>query len=293
MRPRDIALAVMVAVLRGFTFTVIHTGLQSFPPLLFSALRFVAAAVPAIFFVRRGNVPWSLIFVVGGLFGVVYFALLFIGMDIGMPAGLSSLVVQSQAMFTALFAAVLLRDPPVFWQKVGMGVAVGGMVLIGWEFSGGGTIVGFLLVVSSAVTWAATNIILKRAGRVDMFRLMVWMSVVPVLPLLALSWLTETGQGAALAAMDWGGAGAVFYMGLVATVLCFSIWGRLMRDYPPTVVAPFSLLVPVFGMAFAAVLLGEGYTTLRLAGSVLVFGGLVMNVVGRARHDARQLRGIG
>lgn len=289
MSARDILLAVMVAVLWGFTFTVIHVGLGSFSPLFFSALRFVAAAFPAVLLVRRGGVPWRLILNVGLLFGVAYFALLFLGMELGMPAGLTSLVVQSQAVFTAIFAAIILRDPPVFWQKVGMGVALAGMVCIGWEFSGGGSLMGLVLVIASALTWAGTNMLLKRAGGVDMFRLMVWMSLVPIIPLLALSWVFETGQAEALAAMDWKGAGAILYMGLVATVLCFGIWGQLMKKYPPTVVAPFSLLVPVFGMAFAAVLLSESYTPLKLGASALVFIGLATNVIGRIRYDSRML----
>lgn len=287
MSPRHVALAVLVAVLWGFTFIMIRVGLGSFPPLFLSALRFAAAAFPAVFFVGRGNVPRRLILVMGLLFGVVYFSLLFIGMDIGMPAGLSSLVVQSQALFTALLAAVVLREPPGRGQVAGMAVAFAGMALIGWEFSGGGSLAGLSLVVGAAAVWGATNIVLRRAGQADMFRLMVHMSVVPIAPLLVLSWMFEDGQGAALAAMDWRALGAIVYLGLIATVLCFGIWARLMRQYRPTVVAPFSLLVPVFGMVMAAVLLGETYTPLKLAGSLLVFAGLGLNVAGRRRPAPR------
>ncbi len=283
MGARDVALAVLVAVLWGFTFPVIHVGLGSFPPLLFSALRFVAAAFPAVLFVGRGNVPRSLILTVGLLFGVAYFSFLFIGMHIGMPAGLSSLVVQSQMLFTALISAVVLRDAPTRVQLAGMAVACSGMAVIGWEFAGGGSLTGLALVVAAAAVWGATNIVLKRAGDVDMFRLMVHMSVVPVAPLLLLSWLFEDGQGAALAGLDWRGAGAALYTGLVATVLCFGIWARLLRRHSPTVVAPFSLLVPVFGMALSGVLLGETYSAVKLAGSALVFAGLGLNVAGRRR----------
>ena len=113
MRPRDVLLALIVAVLWGFTFVVIAVGLDSFPPLLFSALRFVGVVFPAVLFVGRGNVPWPLIFQVGLIFGAAYFAFLFIGMDMGMPAGLSSLVVQSQALFTAVLSSMILADPPV------------------------------------------------------------------------------------------------------------------------------------------------------------------------------------
>lgn len=290
MQLRDLFLALVVAVVWGFTFVVIEVGLTSFPPLFFSALRFCAAAFPAVFFVRRGNVPWSVILWMGVIFGAGYFALLFVGMKIGVPAGLASLLVQTQAVFTALLAAVILRDPPVAVQKLGMAVAFVGVGLIAWEFVGESSGLGLFMVLGSAFLWGVSNIILKRAGAIDMFRLMIWMSLVPILPLLALSFVTETGQAAALASLDLTGVGAVCYMGYAATVFGFGAWGDLFKRYPPNVVAPFSLLVPVFGMTFSWLLLGEEFSLLKLAASALVFIGLVTNVLGRMRHDAALAR---
>lgn len=285
MTPRDIALALFVAVNWGFTFVVISWGLDDFPPLLFSALRFVGVVFPAIFFVGRGNAPWGVIIKVGLIFGVGYFALLFVGMDLGMPAGLTSLVVQSQALFTAVLASMLLGDPPVRAQKIGMAIAFSGLALIGWDQAGIASLYGLALVIGAAVTWGMTNIVIKRAGTVDMFRLMVWMGLVPIVPLLAFSWLFETGQMHAIVHMGWRGLGAIFYMGSVATVLGFGIWGWLISRNSPNVVAPFSLLVPIFGMSFSWLLLGESFSVLKLAASGLVFAGLAVNVLGRVRAD--------
>ena len=53
MRPRDVGLAVAVAAVWGINFVATRLGLTHEPPLLFNALRFGLAAVPAVFFVRR------------------------------------------------------------------------------------------------------------------------------------------------------------------------------------------------------------------------------------------------
>ena len=166
-----------------------------------------------------------------------------------------------------------------------MAVAFAGLALIGWDQAGGASLAGLVLVLGSAFTWGVTNIIIKRAGAVDMFRLMIWMGLVPIAPLLLLSWMFETGQGAAMMGMGWRGVGAVLYMGLISTVLCFGIWGRLLARTSPNVVAPFSLLVPVFGMSFSWMFLGESLSFFKLASSALVFAGLGLNVLGRIRAD--------
>src|SRR3954453_4301666 len=112
MRPRHVAVAVLIAALWGFNFVVIAVGLGSLPPLLFASLRFVAAAFPAVLFVRRPAIPWRWFVLVGLPLGVGQFGLVFTRMHRGMPAGLASLVLQSQAMFTAILAAVMLRERP-------------------------------------------------------------------------------------------------------------------------------------------------------------------------------------
>ncbi|MEU3507857.1 EamA family transporter [Streptomyces longwoodensis] len=276
MRPAHLLLAVLVAAVWGVNFTVIEIGLGHFPPLLFSALRFLVAALPAVFLVGRPKVAWRWIVAVGLVLGVAKFGLLFVGMDAGMPAGLSSLVLQIQAVFTAVVAAVVLGERPSRTRVLGMAVALAGIVVAAVDEGTTGPLGAFALVVAAAACWGVSNVLTRRAAPPDALNFMVWVSTVPVLPLLGLSLLLE-GPGRdydALRALDWQGAGTVVYVAWVTTVFGFGAWGLLLRRHPASTVAPFSLLVPVFGMTSAALFLGEPVSGLRWCAAALLVGGV-------------------
>ncbi|WP_234391775.1 EamA family transporter [Streptomyces sp. CB02613] len=278
MRPRHIALAVLVAALWGVNFVVIELGLDHFPPLLFSALRFLAAALPAIFLLGRPSVAWKWVVGVGLVLGVGKFGLLFIGMDQGMPAGLSSLVLQIQAVFTALFAALALSERPGRIRVAGMAVALAGIAVAAVDEGAGGPVLAFVLVVGAAACWGVSNVLTRRAAPRDALTFMVWVSAVPVLPLLGLSLLFEgpDRDAEALASLDWSGVGIILFVAWVSTVFGFGAWGFLLRRYPASSVAPFTLLVPVFGMSSAALVLGEVVSPLRWCAAALLVGGVAL-----------------
>lgn len=282
MSPAHVLLALLVALVWGANFLVVKAGLEELPPLLFTGLRFLAAAVPAVFLVGRRGLSWRLIGGVGLFIGAGLFGLLFLGMRLGMAPGLSSLVMQTQALFTVLLAALCLGEKPSAAQLAGLGLAVAGMGLVGADAAAlGGSLWGFALVLGAAVSWSVGNVILRAAGGADMFRLMVWMSLVPPPLLFGLSALFETGQGRALAGLGPVALGAILYNGLAAHVFAFGAWGLLLQTYSSAVVAPFALLVPVFGMGLSAALLGEGFTPLKVAGCLLIFSGVLLNALGR------------
>ncbi|WP_371548995.1 EamA family transporter [Streptomyces sp. NBC_00554] len=276
MRPTHTVLAVLVAAVWGVNFTVIEIGLDHFPPLLFSALRFLVAALPAVFFVGRPKVAWKWIVAVGLVLGVAKFGLLFIGMDAGMPAGLSSLVLQIQAVFTALIAITFLGERLTGVRLLGMAVALCGVCLAAVDEGAAGPLGAFALVIAAAACWGLSNVLTRKASPPDALNFMVWVSTVPVLPLLGLSLLTEgpSRDLAALRALDWQGAGVVVYVAWITTVFGFGAWGWLLHRHPASTVAPFSLLVPVFGMSSAAVFLGESISPLRWGAAALLVGGV-------------------
>ena len=279
MRPLDLLAAVFVAFIWGVNFVVIKLGLAELPPLLFSALRFTVAALPWVFFVGRPQAPWRIILAIGLFLGVLKFSALFIGMDLGMPAGLASLTLQMQAFFTVLFAAAWLGERPAPRHLIGMAVAFAGLALIAVDFGAAPRdLTGLALVVLAAALWAVANLFMKKAGGANALNLIVWVSLVPPLPLFLMSLLMD-GPGAvsgALRDLDWTGIGAVLYIGLGATIVGFGLWGRLLSRYPASLVAPFSLLVPIFGMSSGAVLLGEPLGPLRIAAAGLVLAGLAI-----------------
>ncbi|MFB9605720.1 EamA family transporter [Streptomyces roseofulvus] len=278
MRPAHIALAALVAAVWGVNFVVIEIGLDHFPPLLFSALRFLAAALPAVFLVGRPKVAWKWIVAVGLALGVAKFGLLFTGMDLGAPAGLSSLVLQVQAVFTALFAFAALGERPARRALLGMAVALAGIGVAAVDEGTSGPVTGFVLVIVAAACWGVSNVLTRKAAPPDPLNWMVWVSTVPVLPLLAFSLLLEGPERdlAALRALDWTGAGVILYVAWVTTVFGFGAWGWLLRRHPASSVAPFSLLVPVFGMSSAALFLGESVSPLRWVAATLLVGGVAL-----------------
>ncbi|MBD3009544.1 EamA family transporter [Streptomyces sp. 5-10] len=278
MRPVHIALAVLATALWGVNFVVIEVGLDHFPPLLFCALRFLVAALPAVFLVGPPRVAWRWILGVGLALGVAKFGLLFIGMHEGMPAGLSSLVLQVQAVFTALFAAVVLAERPGWRRLLGMAVALAGIAVAAVDEGTSGPLLGFVLVVAAAAFWGVSNVLTRKAAPPDALNFMVWVSLVPVLPLLALSLVFEGARPdvEALSRLDWAGVGAIVYVAWVATVFGFGAWGFLLRTYDASAVAPFSLLVPVFGMSSAALVLGEGISAPRWLAAALLVGGVAL-----------------
>ncbi|MEU3497213.1 EamA family transporter [Kitasatospora cineracea] len=281
MTPRHITLAVLVAAVWGLNFVLIEVGLHDFPPLLFCALRFAVVALPAVFLVGSPRVAWRWVLGVGLTLGVVKFGLLFLGMHAGMPAGLSSLVLQGQAGFTALFAAGLLGERPARLRVAGLAVAFAGIALAAVDRGAGGPVGAFALVIGAAVAWGLANVLTRRAAPPDALRWMVWVSAVPPLPLLALSLLVEgpDADWAALRSITWSGVGAVLYVGLVSTLFGFVAWSHLLRRYDASLVAPYSLLVPVFGMSSAALLLGERFSLLAGAATVLVIAGIGLGAV--------------
>lgn len=289
MSAGHILLLVLVAAVWGVNFVVIRIGLDHFPPLLFSALRFLFAALPLVFFVPRPAVPWRLLAAIGLALGVVKFSLLFIGMEVGLPPGIASLVLQAQAFFTVLFAALLLGERPRPLQIAGIGLAFAGVALIATTIDGTLTLSGLALAIGAAVAWAVSNLLMRRAGQVDMLGLMVWMSLVPPLPLLALSFIFEgwSRDLGALTAVDPAGILAVLCVAYVATVFGFGVWGAMIARHGAGTVAPFSLLVPIFGMTSAAVFLGEPLGPVRLAAAGLIVTGLAVNLLGARRATPR------
>ncbi|MGW5261992.1 EamA family transporter [Microbispora sp. NPDC004025] len=276
MRPRHLALAVALAAVWGFNFVVMQTGLKHYPPLTYAALRFLLAAFPAVLVAGGPRVPWRWVLATGASLGVAQYGLLLLGMRAGMPAGLTSLVLQVQAVFTALFATALLGERLGRRRIAGTAVAFGGLGLIAAGVvarSGAIPFGAFLLCVGAAAGWGLGNVATRRAAPPDSLRFMVWVSAVSAPPLLALALATEGASS--LGSFTVEGVGAVLYTAFLSTLGGFAVWGWLLARYDASVVAPYSLLVPVFGIAAAALFTGEPISLFTMAAGALILAGLL------------------
>jgi len=281
LNTKDLSLAVLVTMIWGLNFSVIKIGLESFDPFLLAALRFVFCALPWIFIFKRPTVPFKYVFWYGLFLGAIQFGFLFLGIREGLSPGLASVVLQLHVFFTIGIGAMVLKDPVRARQVVGMIVAFAGVAVIS-DVSIAGNLVAVLLVVAAAASWAVANIIAKVSGVKDVLGFTVWSSLIPPLPLLALSLLVSGPRQVThdLTNFTWGGAATVLYLVYPTTLFGFSVWNHLLRSYQTSLVAPLTLLVPVFGMISSMLIFHEDLTVRKSAAIALVIAGLLINLYG-------------
>lgn len=282
---RNLALSVLVPLIWGFNFVVADEAVRGVPPFLLVALRYLVVAALFLPFTRRGALPWRYIVAVGLLYGVVQFSGLFMGLRDGVGAGVAGTLIQCQAFFTIVLARLVLREAFSGPQWCGLLVGAAGLVLIGASGSGNAPLGGVLWVLFGALGWAASNIVLKKAGPVSAWGMTVWQSVAVLPPMLLLSGLFEHGQPHTMAHMSAKTAGAVLYIALLATGLGNFLWYRLIQQVGPSRTAPFSLLVPVVSLVSGWLVLGEGLTGWQAAGVVCVLLGV--SAIALAPHVSR------
>ena len=285
----DWAKALVVVVVWGLNFVVMKWGLATLSPLVLCALRFLAASLPFLLFVRPPrHLSWGVMAAYGLVQGVGQFGLLFTGMQLGMPAGMSSVVLQTQAFITMLMAAALLGETPHRWQWLGLCIAIGGLAFIGaahGDGASGMTLAGFLLTVGAAAMWAGSNLLTRvaaRQGPYEPVSFIVWSSVFPIVPLLLLACVVDGTEAVVQQLRGLGGRelGVVAYLALLSTLLGYGLWTRLLQRYAASTVAPLSLLVPVVGLLSAMLLLGERPTAWQWMGTLGVLAGRVINQFG-------------
>lgn len=286
MKNKDIFLAIVVTFLWAFNFFVIKIGLESFPPLLFSALRFLLCAIPLVFFVRPKKMSFKTIIGVGIFLGTIKFGLLFTAMYFGMTAGLSSVVLQIQTFFTALLAYMFLKQKLNFTKVIGMLISfIGiGMLIIDRASNIDISFYSFSMIILAGLAWAISNIITNLDKNVKPFTLIVWMSLIPPIPLLTLSYFFESNQLEILQNIGLKEICVLLYTSILSTLVAFVVWSKLIKDYGASNVSAFALLVPVFGISLAY-LFDERLNYKEMLSSTIIFIGLFYFVLGEKIKD--------
>jgi len=299
MTRKDGLLALLVVVVWGLNFVVIKVGLHNMPPLMLAGLRFLLVAFPALFFVARPKIPFRLLLGYGLTISFGQFAFLFCAINFGMPAGLASLVLQAQAFFTIILGALVFGERLQGKQLAGIALAVVGVLVLAEASLNGQhvALLGFLLTLAAAFCWASGNIFNKKIMQLEtrpaVMSLVVWSALIPIVPFMAASYLLDgpTVMLHSLVTLDLTTILSLIYLAFVATIVGYGIWGALLGRYETWRVAPLSLLVPVVGIASAALLLDEKLGALQLVGALLVMAGLYINVFGLRVRRATRVKG--
>ncbi|ODB33750.1 permease [Pseudoalteromonas sp. BMB] len=281
MNVKSISLALIVVIIWGLNFSVIKFGLAELPPILFSGLRFLVVAIPAVFFIPFPNTSVWNVLGVGLFLGVLKFSLLFIAMESNASAGIASLLLQAQVIFTILLSVLLLKETMERFQVVGISIATFGFSLFFINSSGSTTILGAVFILFAALFWSFSNLIMKRLQDVNLLHFIVWVSLVPPLPLFTLSYFIETDAPLALllntTTQSWL---SIAYVGYISTLIAFAVWGWLLKNHKAAAVTPFALLIPIVGIVGSALLLNEQLMLMEAIGGGFILCGLTISVTG-------------
>lgn len=294
---RDLAAALAVVVIWGLNFVAMKFALRDVTPFQLGAARYVFAVLPLIFFIRAPQMPWKWVVLYGLFQGVGQFGFLFSALKVGMTASLASVLMQMQVFFTALFGFILLHERMSRPQIAGLALAALGLLCFTMNFVANNAVVtgtiatfwGFILNLCAAAMWAASNIVARKAQQssphYDAVAFVVWSSLTPILPFVLLTWIFDDGSArwltlASWQALPWTTWLAAAYLGWVATITAYALWTGLLKRHPANCVAPFSLGVPVVGLAAGMLALGEVITPWQWAGIVLVVAALATVMLG-------------
>jgi len=269
-------LALLVAFIWGINFIAIHYGLIGFPPLFLGALRFGIAAIPAIFFLKRPKAPWHLLIGYGLFTFALQFSFLFTGIHLGFSPGLASLVMQVQVFFSIGLAALFFDDRPSPWKLGGALIAFIGIGIVALHIGGGTSLLGLIFTLLASFSWAIGNMFSKKVRAQSAVALVVWGNLIALPLMLALSLYLE-GPSSLYASLQNAtrvSAAAVFYLVFLSTHVGYGAWGFLLNIYPTAIIAPFALLVPIFGFLGSAVFLNEPLPIWKVTASFFVIVGL-------------------
>jgi O-acetylserine/cysteine efflux transporter len=277
---KDSLLATLVAVIWGVNFVVIAEGLPGVPPLLFAAIRFAAVAAIGVLLVPRPALPWSVVIRVGIFMSIGQFGLLYTALHLGMPAGIASLVLQSQVIFTALIAMAWLGERPSRRQLTGIVIGFGGLALVAIGRGSSTPLIGLLLTLGAGLSWATGNVISRRAAIPSGLALTVWSAMVVPIPLLAMS-LCLDGPVLVLHALAHLPPSAIWstaYTAVLSSLVGFGTWNSLLARHQAAAVVPFALIVAPVGMLTAWLVRRESPTVAEQVGALLVLLGVAVTI---------------
>lgn len=277
--PALLLLVLPALVIWGCNFAVIKVGVEAVGPFLLAAMRFFIASFPFIFFIARPRLPVGYIVAFGLTFGLGQFFLLFTAIQLGLPSGMASLLLQLQAVFTPLLGWMILRKTLTKPTVLAIAVSFSGLGFIISESSGGAVaLIPVLFGIGAALCWAASNMVVSfasvRGYRYAPLSLVVWASAGLPLPFLALAWVS--GEFEHIAAPDLVVAlPAALYLGVIATLVAYQLWVKALSVYTAFAVAPFSLLIPIIGLCVGWLAFGESLSGIEAIGCLLVVAGLL------------------
>ncbi|WP_227732118.1 EamA family transporter [Yersinia proxima] len=283
MKFTDFLIALLITAIWGVNFSIIKLGLITADPLILAGIRFTLCALPAVFFIKKPDTSWRYIIGYGLLFCIGLWGIVNLGIKAGISAGIASLVLQFGAFFTMVLGAFLFHENLSKYQYIGIFVALLGLTSIIFISDGSVTFIGLALVLCGAVVWGLVSIIIKKSDTKQVFSFLVWSSLFSPIPLFILSYLFNGPSGFTELAIHFNTTTlfSILFQVYPNTLFAYWVWNSLLTKYPVSVVAPLSLLVPIFGMLGSVMIFNESIPSGKIIAMVFIISGLIIGLYGK------------
>jgi O-acetylserine/cysteine efflux transporter len=274
-------IAIAVAWMWGFNFSVIKLGVEGMDPLILAGLRFTFAAIPAVFIIKKPQVSWSILALYGLTFGVGVWGMLTLSIHLGVSAGMSSLILQSSAFISVLLGVIFLKEKLSLFRKVGLLISIFGLSLIFTLQDGSITLIGILFACFASVSFSLVGLIIKKVTINDMFAFVVWSCIFAPVPLFVLSFMLNGSSGyvSLLNNMNYLSAFSVLFQAYPVTLLGYWLWNKLVAQYPMSTMAPLTLLVPLFALLGSAIFYNEQIGMTKLLACICILSGIAFGFI--------------
>lgn len=276
-------LIITITVLWGYAWVLMKASLDYMGPFTFTAFRFGIGSLTLLFivWVLKLGIPrkkyWKPLILVGLLQTAAVFLLVMYGLRF-VDAGKSSVLLYSMPMWSSFLAVKFLGEKLTVKQVIGLFTGmVGLLTILGWDIWIGQSmqmLFGEVLIIIAAVVWAISNIY---------FRL--HLEELPKIQSSAYQMTFGTiGIFIAALLMEWGdpvhlNANSIYYIlftGILASALCFTVWYLILSLIDMATATIATLLVPIFGLLFSELLIGEKMSIGIIVGSSLIICGIVV-----------------
>jgi O-acetylserine/cysteine efflux transporter len=276
--PRHAFFAILTALIWGVNFVEAKAGVAYYPPFLFLALRLAIVGMVLLPFVEKPLISWKHLFLISLNLAVLHWGLMFTGLKLGLDASIAVLVEQLRVPFLMILSALFFKERLPLRGVIGIGLAIVGTFFIVGSPNASSNVAAIFMMVGSAFFWAVYSILLKQVGKVNAYSLIAYISLLSVPQFLVLSAVFESNQLSIIQASTVSSILSLIYVAIVTTLVAHGLWYFLLARYQVNQVAPFSLLVPVFGVLAALFTLHETLSLQVGLGSLLTVAGVALIV---------------
>ncbi len=284
MFPNYIFQAILVTACWGGNYIAARYAMNEIPPLMLLCLRFIATSALLLPFFPRPVGKLRDIALMAFFLGVLHFPLMFIPINMGMSLSTSVIASQLGVPFSCLLSIIFFKEVIGRWRALGMLISFIGIIIICGSPSIIQQYVPFVIACFSALAWAMSNIYMKRFSGVNMLGVLGWMSLLAAPQLALLSWIFESNQLHILTHTSLKAWVSLSYTVILSTIVAYGLWFHLMSRHPVSLIVPYSLLIPVFGLSFIQLAFNEPLTPQFMIGGVFTIIGVGIIIFRRSQH---------